>query len=156
MLLQKLEMADYEAMLKLYQKLDELHAAACPDLCKCRVGEEAFPRKAMENNLKCPECLMLGAFDAKGKMIGTVRASLWEKSGMVDNLKNVCLDDIYVLPEYRKCGIARQMFQAVEQWAREQGALRLDLHVFSFNQGAIAMYEAMGMQPREYIMEKAL
>ena len=61
---------------------------------------------------------------------------------MVDNFKNVCLDDIYVLPEYRKNGIARQMFQAVEQWAREQGA--------------IAMYEAMGMQPREYIMEKVL
>ena len=46
--------------------------------------------------------------------------------------------------------------KAVEQWAREQGAARLELHTWDFNQGAIALYRAMGMTPQRYVFEKKL
>ena len=98
----------------------------------------------------------LGAFDEPDNMIGLVRATLWKESGMVKTVKVVCLDDVYVVPEYRRDGIATKLFEAVEQWAREQGAARLELHTWDFNQGAIALYRAMGMTPQRYVFEKKL
>lgn len=118
--------------------------------------EDVFPQEAFEANMINPECLMLGAFDEPDNMIGLVRATLWKESGMVKTVKVVCLDDIYVVPEYRRDGIATKLFEAVEQWAREQGAARLELHTWDFNQGAIALYCAMGMTPQRYVFEKKL
>ena len=40
--------------------------------------------------------LELGAFENE-QLVGFVRASLWEESGMIQGVKTVCLDDIYVL-----------------------------------------------------------
>jgi len=75
---------------------------------------------------------------------------------MRKDLKTVCLDDIYVLPAYRRRGIAARLFAEVEAWSREQGAIRLELHSWDFNKGAIAMYESMGMTPQRYVFEKKL
>ena len=75
---------------------------------------------------------------------------------MVKDLKTVCLDDIYVRPAYRRRGIAAKLFAQVEGWAREREAVRLELHTWDFNQGAIAMYRDMGMTPQRYVFEKKL
>ena len=99
--------------------------------------------------------LQLGAFNDK-RLVGVVRATLWQESGMVKGLRTVCLDDIFVLPAYRRKGIAARLFAEVETWAKEQGAVRLDLYTWDFNKGAIAMYKAMGMTPQQYVFEKKL
>lgn len=78
------------------------------------------------------------------------------KSGMVKDVKTVCLDNIYVSPVYRRRGIAAKLFTEVESWAKEQGAIRLELHTWDFNWGAIAMYKKMGMTPQRYVYEKGL
>lgn len=66
------------------------------------------------------------------------------------------LDDIYVLPAYRRKGVASRLFAEVELWAKGQGAIRLDLHTWDFNKNAITMYQAMGMTPQRYVFEKEL
>lgn len=154
MMIRKLVSSDYDAMLELYKKLDEFHVEARPDYFVHR--DEVYPRDAFEHNLANPICIELGAFDDSGNMIAIAQATLWHDSGMVKNLKNVCLDNIYVLPAYRRSGIASQLFQQIESWAQEQGAVRLELHTWDFNQGAIAMYKAMGMTPQRYVFEKML
>ena len=154
MIIRKLTPADYHGMLVLYRELDQFHVDARPDFFVRQ--EDVFPQEAFEANMINPECLMLGAFDEPDNMIGLVRATLWKESGMVKTVKVVCLDDVYVVPEYRRDGIATKLFEAVEQWAREQGAARLELHTWDFNQGAIAMYRAMGMTPQRYVFEKKL
>lgn len=154
MMIRKLVSSDYDAMLALYGQLDALHVEARPDYFAHR--EDVYPRDAFEHNLANPICIDLGAFDDSGKMIAIARATLWNDSGMVKGLKNVCLDNIYVLPAYRRCGIAAALFDQIEAWAREQGAVRLELHTWEFNQGAIAMYRAMGMTPQRYVFEKEL
>ena len=86
----------------------------------------------------------------------SLKAPTWHESVMVKGVKTVCLDNIYVLPEYRRRGIAAKLFDAVEQWAREQGAVRLDLHTWEFNKDAISLYRAMGMTPQRHVFEKHL
>lgn len=154
MIIRKLVSSDYDAMLEQYKALDEFHVEARPDYFVHR--DDVYPRDAFEANIVNPICLELGAFDDSGKMLGFVGATLWNESGMVKTVKTVCLDNIYVSPMYRRSGIATKLFEQVESWAREQGAVRLDLHTWDFNQGAIAMYRAMGMTPQRYVFEKKL
>lgn len=154
MKIRKLEVGDYASMLALYQELDEFHAQARPDCFVHR--DDVFPREAFEANLVNPVCLMLGAFDETEEMVGVVRATLWNESGMVKNLKTVCLDDIFVAVSHRRRGMATMLFEEVERWAQAQGAVRLELHTWDFNRNAIAMYRAMGMTPQRYVFEKKL
>ncbi len=154
MLLRKLTETDYEEMLELYRALDGFHAQARPDCCVLR--DEVYPRDAYEANLNNPISFQIGAFDEQNRMVGLVEATLWHESVMVKGVKTVCLDNIYVLPECRRSGIGTTLFSAVEQWAREQGAVRLDLHTWDFNKDAIALYRAMGMEPQRYVFEKHL
>ena len=154
MIIRKLNDEDYPAVLKLYEALDKLHADARPDCCCNR--EVAYPKDAYDEVTAHPDCLMLGAFNEAGTILGTVRATLWEDSGMVKGIRNVCLDNIYVRPAYRRMGIAGKLFREVEAWAREKGAVRLELHVWDFNQDAMALYKAMDMTPQRYVLEKKL
>ena len=154
MKLRKLTSADYEEMLALYTALDSMHAEARPDCCVLR--DEVYPREHYEANLTNPISFQMGAFDDETRMVGIVDATLWHESVMVKGVKTVCLDNIYVLPEYRRRGIAAKLFDAVEQWAKEQGAVRLDLHTWDFNKDAINLYRAMGMTPQRYVFEKHL
>ena len=155
MMIKKLTEADYSKVIELYTYLDEIHVQARPDCFVRRKKEKIYPKDAFMHNLAYPGGLELGAFD-NDHLIGIVRATLWEDSIMRKDLKMVCLDNIYVLPTYRRRGIAAKLFTAVETWAREQGAVRLELHTWDFNKGAIAMYEAMGMTPQRYVFEKKL
>ncbi len=151
--IRRLTQQDYEQFFPLYQQLDAMHIQARPDYFVHR--EDLYPRETFLHNLQYPGCVDFGAF-AGEKLVGIAGATLWNESGMVKGLKTVCLDNIFVLPEYRRRGIAARLFGEIEAWAREQGAVRLDLHTWEFNQGAIALYREMGMTPQRYVFEKKL
>jgi RimJ/RimL family protein N-acetyltransferase len=48
--------------------------------------------------------------------------------------------------EHRRLGVGTALMQAAEQWAREAGIEKLELHVFPHNDPAIALYEQLGYQ----------
>ena len=153
MVIRDLVAEDYPAFRNLYAKLEEYHVEMRPE---DHVYRDAFPEDVFLHNLDYPDGMQMGAFDENGKMLGFVEATLWNKCGMREDLKSVCLDNIYVLPECRRMGIAAKLFSEVEAWSRERGAVRLELHTWDFNKGAIAMYTAMGMTPQRYVFEKML
>ena len=155
MKIRKLIESDYDMVAELWKELDEIHVQARPDYFVHRDKDEIYPKDAFLQNLAHPDVLQLGVFDNE-QLVGFVRATLWEESGMVKDVKTVCLDNIYVLPSYRRNGVATKLFAEVESWAKEQGAIRLDLWTWHFNKSAIAMYQAMGMTPQQYVFEKKL
>ena len=150
--IRKLIESDYDMVSELYKELDEFHVQARPDCFVHRDKDKIYPTDAYIQNLSHPDVLQLGAFDGE-QLVGVVRATLWEE---VKDVKTVCLDNIYVLPAYRRKGVATRLFAEVELWAKEQGAIRLDLWTWDFNKNAIAMYQAMGMTPQQYVFEKKL
>ena len=152
--IRRLTLNDYTAMLTLYKELDALHVEARPDYFAHR--DDVYPQEHYSSAVSDPECLFIGAFDTEGNMIAFVRATRWNESGMVKTAKTVCLDNIYVLPSYRRNGIASKLFTEVELWAKEAGAISINLNTWSFNKDAIALYRSMGMTPRQYIFEKKL
>ena len=155
MVIRLLRENDYDTLSALSLQLDEMHVAERPDHFIPRKSEEVYPKDAFIHNLAYPGCVEFGAFEGD-TLIGFAAATLWNESGMRKDLKTVCLDNIFVLPTYRRRGVAAKLFAQIESWAREQGAIRLDLHTWEFNEGAIAMYKAMGMVPQRYVLEKKL
>ena len=153
MTIRTLSQEDYPSVLALYTELDRIHYERRPDYFGKR--ECSFPLAAYQETLAAPECLMLGAFE-EDRLQGIAGATLWNKSGMIEGIKTVCLDNIYVRSEARRKGIAKALFAEVEAWAKAQGAVRLDLHVWDFNQDAIALYRSMGLDYQYHVMEKKL
>jgi RimJ/RimL family protein N-acetyltransferase len=51
---------------------------------------------------------------------------------------------------YRRQGVGRALLEAAVEWARENGVRKLELHVFPWNEPAIALYEAFGFEREGY------
>lgn len=66
------------------------------------------------------------------------------------------IDDIYVSPEFRRQGVATALYQATVDQARAMGAQKVNLMVWDFNKGAIALYESLGMKTTFRQMETKL
>jgi GNAT superfamily N-acetyltransferase len=56
----------------------------------------------------------------------------------------IYLEDLFVLPDYRRKGIGRAMLIYLGKLARERGAGRLEWSVLDWNSSAIAFYQDMG------------
>jgi RimJ/RimL family protein N-acetyltransferase len=51
---------------------------------------------------------------------------------------------------HRRRGIGRKLMAAAAEWARENGVTKLELHVFPWNEAAIALYERLGYEREGY------
>jgi GNAT superfamily N-acetyltransferase len=56
----------------------------------------------------------------------------------------IYLEDLFVLPEHRKCGIGRALLVRLAEIAKERGSGRLEWSVLAWNQLAIDFYESLG------------
>jgi GNAT superfamily N-acetyltransferase len=57
------------------------------------------------------------------------------------------LDDLVVRDTHRRQGLGSRLVRHAERWAREHGAREIELAVWSFNEPAHRLYEALGYGP---------
>jgi RimJ/RimL family protein N-acetyltransferase len=57
---------------------------------------------------------------------------------------------LMVAASHRRRGIGRALLAAAEEWARQAGVSKLELHVFPHNEAAIALYESFGYEREGY------
>jgi GNAT superfamily N-acetyltransferase len=65
-----------------------------------------------------------------------------------DGVEGVYLEDLYVRPRFRRLGLARGLLKALARECVDNGYTRLCWAVLNWNTDAIALYEAVGAQPR--------
>ena len=58
----------------------------------------------------------------------------------------IYLEDLFVLPEYRRRGMGKAMLSYLGHLARERNAGRLEWSVLDWNESAIAFYQSMGAE----------
>lgn len=56
----------------------------------------------------------------------------------------IYLEDLFVLPEYRRQGIGKALFSYLAQLAVTRGCARLEWSVLDWNESAIAFYQSIG------------
>lgn len=80
--------------------------------------------------------------DLQGKPVGF--ALFFHNYSTFLTQPGIYLEDLFVLPEYRRQGVGKAMIKYLAQLARERNCGRLEWSVLDWNESAIAFYRRMG------------
>ena len=107
------------------------------------VGDERRYLKALR---RYPHAAVLVAERDDGAVIGRLSVSrdTHPASAHVADL------GLMVAADARRQGVGRALLEAAVEWARGAGIRKLELHVFPWNEAAIALYDAFGFEREGY------
>ena len=92
---------------------------------------------------------MIFLAEVGGKVVGFTQ--LYPSFSSVRAGRAFVLNDLYVDIAARRLGVARALLQAAADFARADGAIRLELETDPDNRSAQALYRHMGWEPYEGI-----
>ena len=92
--------------------------------------------------------------DIRGTLLGFTQ--LYPALCSVDLVKYFVLYDLFVDPSERRSGVARALMNAASEWAKAQGAARLDLETARDNAPGQALYKDLGYELDEVFLKLSL
>ena len=92
--------------------------------------------------------------DIRGTVLGFTQ--LYPALCSVDLVKYFVLYDLFVDPSERRSGVARALMNAASEWAKAQGAARLDLETARDNAPGQALYRDLGYELDEVFLKFSL
>ena len=140
-------MADYDAMVVLFEELDEFHRRARPDFFR-RFDGPPRTREQIGQWLAGPDSTVLVA-DDDGEVIGLavlVARPASAFTGAVPS-KVIELDNLVVRADCRGRSVGHRLLRAMMRWVRGQGATHVEVAVHAFNRDARRFYESFGFTP---------
>lgn len=145
---------DIDDVSELLKEVNLVHHLGRPDLFKKNNKYTKEELKKLINNKLNP----IFVYEMNNRVVG--HAFCITKEVKDDNLlmdsKTLYIDDICVLEKYRRMGIAKELFEYVKKYAKDNGYYNITLNVWSFNDKAYSFYEKMGMKPQKITMEEIL
>jgi RimJ/RimL family protein N-acetyltransferase len=78
-----------------------------------------------------------------GAVVGIISVQRGDRT----SIRHTAEFGITVAAEARDMGVGRALIAAMEEWAREQGIVKISLRVFTNNPRARALYEKLGYEP---------
>jgi GNAT superfamily N-acetyltransferase len=137
-------MADYDAMVALFDELDEFHRRARPDFFR-GFGGPARTREQVAGWLVGPGSTVLVAEDG-GEVVGLAVLLSRPPSSFAGAVarKVVELDNLVVRADRRGRSIGHRLLRATARWARAEGATHIEVGVHAFNRDARRFYESFG------------
>ncbi len=108
------------------------HAKNNPDLMteeRMRKSKiEEYYTDAIENN---KGYTFIAEFD--NKKVGLIRAYEDKLADFFKDSNILYIDDLYVLKDFRRKGIAKQLLEEIEKIAKKKGIKRIDARVYTYN-----------------------
>ena len=149
--IRNMRLQDYPAADAMMRELHRLHASQRPDL----FVQEISPYSREEFAAMVEDASRICLLAEEEKAIGLCFLSLREPKGIL--LQKIAhIDDIFVVKEARRQGVAKKLYEEAEGRARTAGAQGIHLKVWAFNEPALAFYRSLGMKVRSYDLEKKL
>jgi ribosomal protein S18 acetylase RimI-like enzyme len=148
--------ADYAAIGDIFAEADDLHRQHLPHIFQKPPG----PAREQEYILGLLADESVGLFLAQlgGQVVGLVcvlaRAAPAVPMFVPRRYANV--DSLVVQQGFRRRGIGRALMERVQAWAQDKGLDHIELHVWDFNQEAIAFYQQLGYENLSRRMGKRL
>jgi ribosomal protein S18 acetylase RimI-like enzyme len=114
-------------------------------------------RDCIQSQIDSPDRLFLGVeLDAApSQLIGILEASIAHSPPLFSPKSSLHIHAIYVVPTYRRSGVARSLMETAFQWGRDQGCTEVDLHVLQ-NSPAKSLYENLGFEAFQIEMRRKL
>ncbi|EII5414405.1 GNAT family N-acetyltransferase [Vibrio alginolyticus] len=146
--------SDLELLNDLMFELHDEHHLQSPELFK--TAEEIEQEKSIARYIDDPECLVYVAKQGD-EIIGFISGHFCELISTVSRpVMMGSVDELYVLPEYRKQGTAQALINKIESTFSDYGAKQMFVEVWHFNQGAISLYEKQGFAHHIHYLRKPL
>lgn len=156
MTIRKARNSDLEGIKSLLLQVLTVHHNGRPDIFKsnCRkyTDEQILEIIADE---KTP---VLIAADESDKVMGYAFCVFQQHIGsnILTDIKTLYIDDLCVDENVRGRHVGSSLYNAVLDFARENGCYNVTLNVWSCNESAMRFYEKMGLVPQKIGMEKIL
>jgi RimJ/RimL family protein N-acetyltransferase len=106
------------------------------------VGEERRYLRALKRH---PDAAVFVAED-EGAVVGRLSIARDPHSAS----RHVADLGLMVASTHRRRGIGRGLLEQAVAWARDAGVTKLELHVFPWNEAAIALYQSFGFEREGY------
>ena len=134
---------------ELKHQIHELHVQGRPDLFVSNHDLQAFMQNSAAKN-----CSLLLA-EMEGEVVGYVLMQYVSRPAnpYMNARKFVHVEEFCVDEKHQRMGIGRLLMETLRTTAREKGYPRIELDVWSFNEGAKQFYEAAGMHAFRTYME---
>ena len=147
--------ADLPAINKLLRQVLEVHAAGRPDVFK--IGRK-YNEEELKEILKDSTRPILVCTNAEDYVLGYAFCIFQQHIGdnVLTDIKTLYVDDICVGHECRRQGVGKALYDAVVDFARDNGCYNITLNVWSCNPSAMKFYESCGMSPMKVCMEQIL
>ena len=139
---------DIEALHRIFEALHKIHFDGRPDIFS---DDNPYTVKFIKRALKDKSKKIIIAEKNTG-IIGLC-AFCFNDNAYQTRKKQIFIDDIYVMPEYRRKGVAKALFNYVKSLAEKEKYEKIDLTVWSFNEEALIFYKSLGFMEQRKIME---
>jgi GNAT superfamily N-acetyltransferase len=106
-------------------------------------------------DLASPRTKFVAAQSRDGEWIGVAGAELIRLAGAYAPKETLHISVVYVVPKFRRGGIAGRLLEMLLDWGRVRGAVECDLNVLA-NNPARALYEKHGFGVFEVKMTRPL
>ena len=109
--------------------------------------------ESLPNGIHTPDNYIFEiAASQEGASVGYIWFAVRDQYGQ----RSAFIYDVEIKPEFRRQGYATAAFEAVEKHVAALGIQTVGLHVFAFNEGALALYKKLGFQVTGVNMQKIL
>ena len=141
---------DYEIINSFAKELFEYHKKLMPQMI-CEAYRD-YDVENFENEVVDDDKIWLVA-EVDGQAVGEGFAYI---SANRFNQIYAYIESIYVMPQYRKLGIATKLMANVEEFAKENDVSSIQLNVWAPNVAAFEFYKKLGLEPCRFKMEKKI
>jgi ribosomal protein S18 acetylase RimI-like enzyme len=150
------QLADYEALGRLFLEVDELHARLLPAYFR-RPRGTARSRELIGRILSAPDETILVAHE-DGELLGLVHVQLYDTPPIAVMVprRRAHVDNVVVAAAARRRGVGRRLMEGAARWARDRGAEELLLTVWAGNEEAERFYDALGFHAVNRVLGKPL
>jgi len=146
---------DIPGVIRLLEYICAFHQKARPDIFKA--GSKKYDEADIADILADETRPIFVAADEGGHVAGYCFCKIINNNHAVFN-KHISLyiDDLCVDERYRRRGIAKMLYAAALEFAKQTGVFAIDLNVWEFNEAAVKFYESLGFATRSRKMELIL